>query len=96
MREVRTHVEQDDIGDLAEGLALLAHVLLQVEQQRGVLLELLEREHVLQDDDAARGVRGRMALFFRERRPKGVRVVPLFEFSVNAVCADARATRGER
>ena len=51
--ETRTHIVQHDVRDVSERRALLPHVLFEVQEQRRVLFQFFQSEHMFQDDDSA-------------------------------------------
>ena len=51
--ETRTHIVQHDVRDVSECRTLLPHVLLEVQEQRRVLFQFFQSEHMFQDDDSA-------------------------------------------
>ena len=77
-----THVIEHDIRDLSQGRAFIADLFFEVEQERLVFLQFLQREHALQHDDAPVLVRSVRLVLLRDRRPEPVLVVPLAELPV--------------
>ena len=65
----RLLVPQHDVRHIAERLAFFAHILLEVQEQCGVLIELSERKHFFQDDRASRGTGSSRAALVRVRVP---------------------------
>lgn len=45
-----THIIERAVGHLAQRLALFPHVLLEVQQQRRIIVQLRQREHAREDD----------------------------------------------
>lgn len=66
---LRLLVPQHDVRHIAERLAFFAHILLEVQEQCGVLIELSERKHFFQNDRASRGTGSSRAALVRVRVP---------------------------
>lgn len=76
-----SHIVQHNVRDIPKGRTLLSHVFFEVQEQRGVLFQFSQSEHVFQDDDSAVLVRLVTELIHRCKcRTELVFRVPILQF----------------
>ena len=75
------YIVQHNVRDFSQSRTFIPHVLFEVQEQRRVFFQLLQGEHVFQDDDSTVLVR-LIAEFVRhrERRTELVLRVPILQF----------------
>ena len=75
------HVVQHNVRDIPQSRTFLPHILFEVQEQRRVFFQLLQGEHVFQNDDSAALVHlVAEHIRHRERRIELVLRVPIFQF----------------